>query len=172
MTGLSVRRAVPDDAADIARVRVRSWREAYTGRMPQAILDGLDERRNAEGWGRILRGEYPNPQGTIWVGLAGDEVVGFASSGPGRDDDAVPGRVELYAIYVLADHYGSGLGRMLLDAAIGDSAASLWVLADNPRAQSFYRRNGFAPDGEVKLDDRWGDPVREIRLVRPAAPRR
>jgi hypothetical protein len=54
---------------------------------------------------------------------------------------------------------------MLLDAAIGDRPASLWVLDDNPRAREFYRRNGFAPDGAEKLDERWGS-IREIRMVR------
>ena len=68
---------------------------------------------------------------------------------------------------MLAEHYGSGAGQALLDAAIGRSAASLWILQDNPRARAFYERNGFRSDGSVKDDDRWGDPVREERLVRP-----
>ena len=52
------------------------------------------------------------------------------------------GRRQLYAIYVLAEHYGSGAGQALLDAAIGGAAASLWILEDNPRARAFYVRNG------------------------------
>jgi RimJ/RimL family protein N-acetyltransferase len=38
------------------------------------------------------------------------------------------------------------------------------VLADNPRAQAFYRRNGFAPDGSEKFDEQW--EVTEVRFVR------
>jgi ribosomal protein S18 acetylase RimI-like enzyme len=50
---------------------------------------------------------------------------------------------ELLSIYVLSKAYGSGAGQALLDAALGDRPACLWVAAQNPRAQSFYRRNGF-----------------------------
>lgn len=163
-----VRRAVVDDAPGIGRVHVVGWHEAYTGRMPQSILDGLDVERSTRAWRTILAGDYPGDVGEVWVAEVDGTVIGFASSGAGRDDDAVPGHRELYAIYILAEHYGSGAGQALLDAAIGRAAASLWILEDNPRARAFYERNGFRPDGSVKDDDRWGDPVREVRLVRPA----
>lgn len=162
----AVRRATADDAAAIARVQVQGWHEAYTGRMPQAILDGMDAERSAAGWGRAVAALQGAAGGGIWVAERDGEIVGFASSGPGRDDDAVPGRIELFAIYVLAAHYGTGAGAALLDAAVGDAPASLWVLADNPRAQAFYAKHRFAPDGAVKDDDRWGEPVRELRMVR------
>lgn len=64
-----------------------------------------------------------------------------------------------------ASAYGSGLGLRLLDAAIGDRPASLWVLERNPRARAFYERNGFAPDGTTELLPRFENLV-EIRLVR------
>ena len=167
MGDVSVRPATVDDARGIAHVHVTGWHEAYTGRMPQAILDRLDIDRSAYGWGRIIDGEFPDEDSQVWVAECDGEIIGFASAGRCRDEDAVPGRREVYAIYVLAKHYGSGAGRGLLDAAIGRGAASLWVLEDNPRARAFYARNGFVPDGATKDDDRWGDPVHEVRLVRP-----
>ena len=167
MAEVVVRRAEARDAADIGRVRVTAWHEAYTGRMPQSIIDGLDVDRSAEGWRRIIEDHRADPEGGIWVAEIDGAVVGFAAGGPSMDDDAVPGRRQLYAIYVLAEHYGSKAGQALLDAAIGREAASLWVLEDNPRARAFYTRNGFVPDGAVQDDDRWGEPVREVRLVRP-----
>lgn len=159
---ISVRPAREGDGAGIARVQYTGWHEAYTGRMPQSVLDGLDIERGTAYWTRVAA----EAAGQLFVAVAADEVVGFASAGACRDDDAVPGRIELYAIYVLAAHYGTGAGRALLDAAIGDAPASLWVLEDNPRARSFYTREGFVPDGAVKDDDRWGEALREVRLVR------
>ncbi|WP_326962174.1 MULTISPECIES: hypothetical protein [unclassified Arthrobacter] len=41
-------------------------------------------------------------------------------------------------------------------------SAGLWVADLNPRAQAFYRKNGFVADGSVKLEDN----VRELRMVR------
>ncbi|HWI31411.1 MAG TPA: GNAT family N-acetyltransferase [Microbacterium sp.] len=166
MTEVTVRRASVDDAAGIGRVQVQGWHEAYTGRMPQAILDRLDVGRSTNAWRRVLAGVVAGDESDIWVAERAHTIVGFASSGACRDEDATPGRRELFAMYVLAEHYGTGVGQALVDAAIGDAAASLWMLEDNPRARAFYRRNGFEPDGHVKDDDRWGEPVREVRLIR------
>jgi predicted GNAT family N-acyltransferase len=38
----------------------------------------------------------------------------------------------------------------------------LWSADPNPRAQAFYRKHGFAPDGTVQADD----GLREIRMTR------
>lgn len=38
---------------------------------------------------------------------------------------------------VLASHYGSGAGQQLLDAAVGDGGAYLWIADENPRALAF-----------------------------------
>jgi GNAT superfamily N-acetyltransferase len=72
----------------------------------------------------------------------------------------------LPSIYVVASHYGSGAGQRLLDAALGDLPAFLWVADDNPRARAFYARNGFVPDGTTKVGPVAGTPVLEVRLVR------
>jgi len=170
MSGFAVRQAGADDAPGIARVQVQGWREAYTGRMPQSIIDDLDIGRATRSWrSAIERAAEDDAEGLgLWVAEAGGAVVGFVCAGDARDDDAPAGRREIFAIYVLASHYGSGAGQALMDAAIGAAAASLWVLEDNPRARAFYRRNGFEPDGAVKDDDRWGEPVHEVRLVRSA----
>lgn len=68
-------------------------------------------------------------------------------------------------INILASHYGMGVGQALLDAAIGDRPASLWVAEDNPRAQAFYRRNGFALDGARDTIERL-ENMAEVRMVR------
>ncbi|HEX5857033.1 MAG TPA: GNAT family N-acetyltransferase [Microbacterium sp.] len=170
MPEFAIRAARSEDAPGIARVQVQGWREAYTGRMPQSIIDDLDTDRATGNWrGAIERAADPDAAGLgLWVAEAGGDIIGFVCAGDGRDEDAPSGRREIFAIYVLAAHYGTGAGQALMDAAIGDAAASLWVLEDNPRARAFYRRNRFEPDGAVKDDDRWGEPVHEVRLVRPA----
>ena len=93
-------------------------------------------------------------------------MVGFADAGPGRDEDG-PVLLELYSIYILGRAQGMGLGAALLGAAIGKSPAYLWVLEDNPRAQAFYRRHGFRPDGKRGLLPPEWESVPEMRMVRP-----
>ncbi|WP_243062336.1 GNAT family N-acetyltransferase [Humibacter sp. RRB41] len=159
---LSVRRATAADARGIARVHVRSWREAYAGVFSSHLLENLDVGTRAARWERIIAGGSE-----VWVAESNGRIVGWASAGPAREvDDPAP--LELRGIYVLRDHYGSGAGQRVLDAALGESAAYLWVLADNPRAQAFYRRNGFALDGTAKVESFGGEPAHELRMVRTA----
>lgn len=99
------------------------------------------------------------------VAVLGDEVVGFASAGPPIVDGESPVGLQLYAIYLLAVHHGTGTAQRLLDAAIGDRPAFLWVAEDNPRAHSFYRRNGFRPDGPRMVEPDFED-MAEVRMVR------
>lgn len=159
---ISVRRASQEDAHGIARVHVRSWREAYAHVFSPYLLEGLSVRARTERWTRTL-----SEGAEVWVAEANGEIVGWASAGRQREVDA-PASRELTGIYVLRDYYGSGAGQLLLDAALGDEAAYLWVLADNPRALAFYRRNGFAHDGVTKVDTFGGEPAHELRMVRGA----
>jgi GNAT superfamily N-acetyltransferase len=56
-------------------------------------------------------------------------------------------------LYVRASTYGTGVGFALLQEAIGDADAYLWVLDGNDRAIRFYERQGFRCDGTTKPED-------------------
>ena len=73
--------------------------------------------------------------------------------------------LELNGLYLLTAQHGTGLGPALIDAALGDRPASLWMAEDNPRAVAFYGRNGFTPDGARKVEPSWED-IAEVRLTR------
>ena len=55
--------------------------------------------------------------------------------------------LQLEKLYSRPAALGTGVGQALLDAAIGDAPAYLWLVDGNARAAAFYRRNGFRPDG-------------------------
>lgn len=104
-------------------------------------------------------------QNRIAVAEHDGSVIGIAMSGPPQDADA-SWSVQLYLIYVLAANFGSGAGPTLLDAVIDSrETAGLWVADSNPRAQAFYRKHGFMPDGATKIED----GVSEMRMVRTVA---
>jgi GNAT superfamily N-acetyltransferase len=85
-------------------------------------------------------------------------------AGASLDDDTAQA-MQLYVLYVLAAHHGTGAGAALLDAVIpAEQDAALWVADPNPRAQAFYRRHGFEADGARRFEE----GVREIRMVRGA----
>jgi GNAT superfamily N-acetyltransferase len=164
-----IRRAEVADAAAGAWCHLTCWREAYAGILdPGRLVEKTsDVERRTENWAGALA------VGVVrWIAVnqdpaaqVADQVIGFAAPGPCGDDDA-PTPLELYAIYVRKEWWGTGLGERLLDVAIGREAASLWVLEDNHRAQAFYRRHGFAPDGMRVDEPTFGVP--EIRMVRRA----
>lgn len=157
---VEVRRAVPADAATIANIRVTSWRESYTHLLSAERLARLDAGSEAPRWRQSLGGT----RSTIWIAERDGDAVGFAVARPPRDADA-PRDLELGLIYVLEEAQGSRAGQALLDAAIGDAPAMLWVAEDNPRAHAFYRRNGFRADGARKVEHEWEGLV-AVRLVR------
>ncbi|MGO4535550.1 GNAT family N-acetyltransferase [Leifsonia sp. 2MCAF36] len=158
---VSVRRATVDDARAIARVHVLSWRETYAGRMPAEFLAALDIERFASRWAGILA----DGRTDAFIAERDGEVIGWATAGAGRDDDA-PRPRELEGIYLLASAHGSGAGQQLLDAVIGDAPAYLWVLDGNARAEAFYRRNGFTRDGGATTHPVGDTSVPAVRMSR------
>ncbi|RIJ60191.1 GNAT family N-acetyltransferase [Clavibacter phaseoli] len=157
-----VRPAAPDDADGIAEVHIRTWQETYAHLLPASYLAGLDVAARAEQWRGTLTSSSAAPP---FVALDGDRIVGFALAGPARDADP-PRLFQLYAINVVASAHGTGAGQALFDAAVGDSPAYLWAADDNPRAEAFYRRNGFARDGAVDRRMYQGAEMVTVRMVR------
>lgn len=149
---MRIRPTTPADAEALTDLHLDVWEEAYTGLISDAILSERRAKRAArlDSWRGILA-HYTNTQL-----IATDDdgrLIGFATAGPGRDESAedLPDR-EVWALYVRAEVYGTGVGHALLDAAIGDAPAYLWVLDGNRRAIAFYERQGFRFDGASKTE--------------------
>src|SRR5262245_28408875 len=128
---VTVRGATADDARAIAEVHVASWRWAYRGQVPGEILESLSvDEREAMWTGSIHEGKCRT---AVAVDAAG-AVVGFIATGPSADDDAVERTGEVYAIYLLEDAAGAGIGTALLRRGVDDlrsdgyRRSTLWVL--------------------------------------------
>jgi ribosomal protein S18 acetylase RimI-like enzyme len=102
---------------------------------------------------------YETPSPRIWSDVQGAALA-----------EEVPGHVgELYAIYVLPEVSGHGIGRALMAETLnrlqseGFPEAILWVIDDNPRTRRFYELAGWRADGSVKEEESLGTVAREIR---------
>ena len=158
------------DAAGIARVQTLAWREAYAGLLPDEFLA---REVPTELWAQRLT--ELEPPTACFVAQRGPNIVGFALAGAPpaeeREDDPTVGQV--YAIYVLAEAWGSGVGYRLHLATVsalvdaGFAAAVLWVLAGNQRAIDFYRRQGWVDDSEQRQEEMDGQilDVQRYRLL-------
>src|SRR5262245_45632405 len=110
-----IRRATASDAEPIAQVHVLGWRTAYREILPVDFMNSLSvEARLAQWKGRL---DQPDPEEAIFVAERDGQIVGFANAGPEREGD-LQFEGELYAIYLLENHRGQGLGRRLVRAAV------------------------------------------------------
>jgi ribosomal protein S18 acetylase RimI-like enzyme len=138
-----IRAALPNDAAEIARVHVESWRSSYRGLLADEFLDSLSEAGYADRWRRVIG----DGASRVFVVEEPDGVVGFASGGRERaGESGYEG--ELYAIYIVAGSQRKGHGRELVHtmaAALREKGLRdmiVWVLRDNTSAREFYERLG------------------------------
>ncbi len=147
-TQVQVRRATEADATGIAQVHVQSWRATYPGILPAAEIERHTLARRAGLWARALQ----TPMTGVFVAVAVNEVLGFASTGafrvePAGSEGQGEGEGELNALYLLPAAQMQGTGRRLFDAGAhalrdaGFAAMRCWVLQRNP-AVAFYERLG------------------------------
>ena len=167
-----IRPAKPGDEMGVADVHVRSWQAAYKGLLPDDYLNGLRPEDRAQ---RYTFGSRDPRQPFTIVSTEADLITGFATIGPARDPD-IPDYGELFAIYVAPEWWDRRIGLALVTEARdrlyerGFRSAALWVMANNTRAERFYKIDGWQPDGLRRTDTVWGVVVDEIRYRRALEP--
>ena len=172
-----VRTATAEDIAAVHTVRVETWRDAYSGIVPDHVLAGLDASDPDAIAAQRARLRQPTPRTDLLVAELDGRVVGFAALGPERESTQ-PGAAprldaqigEVYAIYVVPAAQGRGTGRALMREALdrlrahGFRRATLWVLEANSPARAFYERVGMKPTGE-RQPVTIGVPLPEVRYA-------
>jgi ribosomal protein S18 acetylase RimI-like enzyme len=149
----TIRPAVPDDAALLADLGARTFRETFEGICsPQDLELFLGDT-----YGEAKqRAELVDPARPAWVLEIDGAASGFLQLRLGHREPGVTGQrpVELQRIYVLRSVQAGGLGAALMGTAL-DHARSwgadvLWlgVWENNARALAFYARHGFREVGE------------------------
>ncbi len=172
-TRLAIRRASAADALTIAEINVVGFQAAYRGILPDDFLAGMSVGpREIALRSRLENGDQD--LAPAWLAERDGRAVGFASSGPPRDDDVPPPAAEIYAVYVAPAAWRSGAGRALINAAVnfwrerGSITLVLWVFEANARGRAFYEAIGWRPDGARQTLDLAGQAVPEIRYrLRP-----
>ncbi|GAB4084871.1 GNAT family N-acetyltransferase [Myceligenerans cantabricum] len=151
------------DAAAGARVHHATWVATYGDVLPAEFWETNTLEARVSAWQRLLvRGFAPT------LAEVDGEVVGLAhAAGAATQYGVTPVRdTQLWMLYVLDAHHGTGVGQALLDAVVPpDEPCQLWVAEDNPRARRFYERNGFALEGARITGEDLPD-VTELRMTR------
>jgi len=158
-----LRLATPRDALKIADLQIAAWRAAFLPLLPDGFQIPPREQFLIMGQRTLAEPEVERTVATA------DRVVGFLSHGPSRDEGA-PARVgEVRALFVHPEAWRHGVGAALVANALerlrgeGFREATLWSFRDNQRANAFYERQGFEPDGASQAREAFAGTV-EIRL--------
>lgn len=159
---------MPADARGIAQVQRASWQGAYLGMLPHRVLTSMAEAQGPGFWQSVLVRSQSRSE--VLVAELDEEVLGFISFGAIRE--RLPGyNSEFYALYVLPEAQGCGIGTALMAGAgrllvrqrmVG---ATVWVLERNEAARRFYERLGGLLLDQLKELRYQGADYPEVREV-------
>lgn len=150
-----------EDAEQKGFVHFTSWKETYTGLMPNEYLDNL----KLENCINIAR-KYP--QNTL-VAIVNDQVVGFSGYLEDSTKNAsIKPSSEIMAIYLLNRYQKKGIGYALMQESlkrVTKNNVILFVLEQNLNAINFYKKIGFEFTGHKIIQPVLGGELVEIEMV-------
>ncbi|WNM40514.1 GNAT family N-acetyltransferase [Micromonospora halotolerans] len=176
-----VRPARPEDAGEIARLQLATWRVAYRRILPRHVLDNLDEAYLARRWSAAVQ-EPPSGAHRVLVAVEQAEqsyLVGFAASGPadaealapGEPADALADGVVAVTDLLVEPRWGRrGHGSRLLAAMVdhwredGFTRAVAWAFDADEATRGFLTSTGWEPDGAGRALDVDDMLVPQVRL--------
>ncbi|SBT53393.1 GNAT family N-acetyltransferase [Micromonospora auratinigra] len=176
-----VRPARPEDADEIARLQLATWRVAYRRILPRHVLDNLDEAYLARRWSAAVQ-EPPSGAHRVLVAVEQAEqsyLVGFAAAGPadaealapGEPADALADGVAAVTDLLVEPRWGRrGHGSRLLAAMVdhwrtdGLHRAVAWAFDADAATRAFLTSTGWEPDGAARALDVDDMLVPQLRL--------
>lgn len=179
-----VRPARADEAPEIARIQLATWRHAYRRLIPRHVLDELDEDWVVQRWRTSIE-EPPSPRHRVLVAVEQADVeraesaylVGFAASGDADDAALAPGEGPLgqdvaAVTDLLVEPRWSrrGHGSRLLAASAdlwrpdGYATAVVWIFEADVVLRAFFGSAGWEPDGVTRALDVDDMLVPQVRL--------
>ncbi len=153
---VEVRAATVDDVPAVCIIRMRSWRAAYAGLMPQQVIDALDIGTMWSTWRAAIH-HAATPSTRLFVAGAPGEVHAYAWVRPLDGTSTTTG--EVGAMYSDPTAWGTKAGWTVFSAAVaflrdqGFDELSLWMLKGNERAGRFYERAGWVLSGEEQTTE-------------------
>lgn len=176
-----VRPARPDDAGEIARVQLATWRVAYRRLIPRHVLDNLDEAWLGRRWSAAIEAP-PSDRHRVLVAVEQAEqsyLVGFAASGPADEAALAPQEPaaalgpEVVAVtdLLVEPRWGRrGHGSRLLAASVdlwredAFTTAVAWAFDGDAVTRAFLASSGWEPDGASRALDVEDMLVPQLRL--------
>ena len=148
MENIITRRITLDDLEKLQNIGRKTFEETFSeSNSEENMRNYLEEGFSKE----KLTAELKNKDSEFYFATLKDEVIGYLKVNFGesqtelKDSEAL----EIERIYVSKEFHGKSVGQILYDKAIeiakqkGSEYVWLGVWEENPRAISFYKKNGF-----------------------------
>lgn len=145
-------RATKKDAVEMGIIHSCSWKEAYSGIIPNEIISEFTPTKRAEMFSNAI-GSRPEEYYLFKVDGC---PAGIASLSKCHEENAPANVGEIYSIYFRPDYWGSPATQAAFNfcvdrlKALGYDKITIWVLNDNSRDKKFYEKNGFTLDGHTQ----------------------
>jgi ribosomal protein S18 acetylase RimI-like enzyme len=155
-----MRNARIGDAPAIAGINIASWRSTYRGLIADATLDTMKPENYLEKWDTILTTLGEKGSFCLVAENDRDGIVGYALCGK-NSHEKFGFDAELYAIYLLKEYQGKGIGKKLFIRSIEESkrrgftSVLLFVLSSNTGSRKFYEsfNPDFTADETITIDN-------------------
>lgn len=148
MENILIRKVHLNDAEKLRDIGIRTFHETFASQNSEENMrQYLDEKFSID----ALTAELSDPDSQFFFAMSGDDVVGYLKLNTGKAQTELKNHsaLEIERIYVAKEYHGKKVGQLLYEKALAIArdmnADYLWlgVWEENPRAISFYRKNGF-----------------------------
>ncbi|MCI9178139.1 MAG: aminotransferase class I/II-fold pyridoxal phosphate-dependent enzyme [Clostridia bacterium] len=146
-----------EDQAQMARIKVDGWKNAYDSIISSTYLNSL----NYEEQTKRYEASFSEYKDLVFVAVDGEEVLGYSCFNPTPNVDLFES--ELVSLYIKPNQIGKGIGTSLFLetckelASLGKKNMIVWCLSDNEPAIKFYERLGgkIVKTKEAKIGDKY-----------------
>lgn len=172
MNNIIIKRVTLADLHQLQKIGKQTFSDAFSEQNTAENLKAyLEEGFSTE----KLIAELSNQHSEFYFATRNGTVIGYLkiNFGPSQTDIKDEHAIEIERIYVLKEYHGKQVGQLLYEKAMQiarqRNAVYIWlgVWEENPRAISFYKKNGFVEFGRhvFKLgDDEQTDLMMKLSL--------
>lgn len=148
MEKINIKKVTLSDIKDLQKIGKQTFFETFSeSNTEENMKKYLEEGFSVD----KLTEELTNPYSEFYFALDNQEVIGYLklNVGESQTEEQHHESLEIERIYVLQDYHGKKIGQILyekaLQIALERKSEYVWlgVWQENPRAISFYKKNGF-----------------------------
>ncbi len=173
MSSIEIREVGLSDLSALQKISIDTFFETFSAvnsleNMQKYLGQNLSEEKLTE--------ELNNPASTFYFAIDEGSVIGYlkVNTASAQTESVENNALEIERIYVVKEYHGKNIGQLLYEKAISvakeNKAPYVWlgVWEENPRAISFYKKNGFVEfDKHIFIlgDDKQTDIMMKLMLT-------